>query len=133
MRALHNPTPRLGPGMTLGPDLLAARAQVQREAELRGQGARLVIVEAFVEAEVLRPLAGRSGTLDRDGLQRPPHQLMIVAVGPVDGCSERDAAPVGQQRALDPALAAVRLVGAGFSARRAGPCPSPRPAPARSS
>src|SRR5215210_7674535 len=106
---------------------------MQGEAELLGQGTRLVVVEAFVEAEVLRAAARRPGALDRDGLQRLPHQLMVVAVGPVDGRPERDAAAVGQQRTLDPALAAVGGVGAGFSPRRAGPCPSPRPAPATSS
>src|ERR671917_468218 len=80
VRPLHHPAPRLGSGVTLGPDLLAARAQVQGEAELRGQGARLVIVEAFVEAEMLWPLAGGAGGLDRDGLPRLPHQLVVVAV-----------------------------------------------------
>ena len=39
--------------MTFGMGLLAAGAQMQGEAELLGQGARLVIVEALVEAEVL--------------------------------------------------------------------------------
>ena len=47
MRALHHPAPRLGPGVTLGANLLAARAQVQGEAELLGQNARLVVVEAL--------------------------------------------------------------------------------------
>src|ERR671932_1731209 len=75
VRALHHPAPRLGPGMTLGPDLLATRAQVQGEAELLGQGARLVIVEALVEAEVLRPLPRRSWAPDRDGLEGGAHQL----------------------------------------------------------
>src|SRR5512132_841616 len=64
MGALHYPAPRLGSGMTLGPDLLATRAQVQGEAERRGQGARLVIVEALIQAEVLRPTTGRFGPLD---------------------------------------------------------------------
>ena len=39
--ALHDPTVRLGSGVPLGPDLLATRAQVQGEAELLGQSARL--------------------------------------------------------------------------------------------
>ncbi len=45
---------------------------------------------------------------------------------------DRDAAAVGLHRALDPALAPVRWVRAGFSPRPAAPCPSPRPAPAAS-
>src|ERR671912_990240 len=132
MRALHHPSPRPGSGAALGPDLLAARAQVQGEAELPGEGARLVVVEALVEAEVLRAAARRPGPPDRDGLEGGAHQLVVVAVGPVDGRPEGDAAAVGQHRALHPALAAIRRIGPGFSPRRAGPCPSPRPAPATS-
>src|ERR687893_2069938 len=133
MRALHHPAPGLGPGVTLGADLLATPAQVQGEAELRGEGARLVVVEALIQAEVLGPTVRRLGPLDRDSLERGAHQLVVVAVGPVDRRPERHAAAVGQHRALHPALAPVRRVRAGFSPRRAGPCPSPRPAPATSS
>src|ERR687894_805885 len=133
MRTLHHPAPGLGPGVTLGADLLAARAQVQGEAELLGERARFVVVETLVQAEVLGPTACRFGPLDRDGLQRPPHQLVVVAVGPVDRRPEGHAAAVGQHQALHPALAAVRRVAAGFSPHPAGPCPSPRPAPTRSS
>ena len=82
---------------------------------------------------MLRVAARRPGPPDRNGLERRAHQLVVVAVGPVDHRPEGHAAAVGQQRALDPALAAVGRVGPGFSPRRAGPCPSPRPAPARSS
>src|SRR5918998_3583093 len=132
VRALHHPTPRPGSGATFGPDLLATRAQMQGEAERLGQGTRLVVVEALVEAEVLRAAARRPGPPDRDGFEGGAHRLVVVAVGPVDRGPEGDAAAVGQHRALPPALAAVRRVGAGFSPRRAGPCPSPRPAPATS-
>src|SRR5215212_3432373 len=130
MGAFHDPAPRPRSGAALGAGFLAAGAQVQGEAELLGQGARLVVVEALVEAEVLRAAARRPGPPDRDGLKGGAHQLMVVAVGPVDHRPEGDAAAVGQHRALDPALAPVRRVGAGFPPRRAGPCPSPRPAPA---
>src|SRR6476646_3083281 len=133
MGALHHPAPRLGTGVTLGPGFLAPAAQVQREAEFRGQGTRLLIVEALIETEVLRLPAGRLWTPERDGFERLAHQLVIVAVGPVDHRPKGHAAAVGQQRALDPALAAVGRVGAGFSPRRAAPCPSLRPMPATSS
>src|SRR5215213_1766083 len=132
VRALHHPAPRLGPSATLGPDLLATRAQVRGEAELRGEGARLVVVEPLVEAEVLGTAARRPGPSDRDGLKGGAHQLVVVAVGPVDGRPERHAAAVGQHRALHPALAAVGRVAAGFSPRRAAPCPSRRPGPTKS-
>jgi hypothetical protein len=44
----------------------AAAADVRSEAELLGEFAYLVVVVAAVEAEPLRPLAGRLGSLDRD-------------------------------------------------------------------
>src|SRR5215210_7173807 len=133
VRALHHPAPGFGSRAALGADLLAAGAQVQGEAELLGQGARLVVVEALVEAEVLRAATRRPGASDRDRAEGSAHQLVVIAVRPVDRRPERDAAAVGEQRTLDPALAPVGGVGAGFSPRRAGPCPSPRPAPATSS
>jgi hypothetical protein len=82
---------------------------------------------------MLRPPPSRFGSLDREGLERLPHQLVIVAVGPVDGGPERDAAAVGQHQALHPALAAVGGVAAGFFPHPAAPCPSPRPRPAKPS
>src|SRR5919199_759467 len=106
---------------------------MQGEAELVGQGTRLVIVDPFVEAEMLGLMAGRLGAPHRDGGEGLTHQLMVVAVGPVDHRPERDAAGIGQQRTLDPALAPIRGIAAGFSPHPAALCPSPRPAPARSS
>ncbi len=101
VRAFHHPAPRPGPGAALGPGLLAARAQVQGEAELLGEGARLVVVEALVEAEMLRAAARRLGPCDRHRLDGMAHQLVVIAVRPVDHRPERDAAPVGEQRSLD--------------------------------
>ena len=133
MRALHHSAPGLGPGVTLGSDLLATRAQVQGEAEFLSQGARFVVVEALVQTEVLRSLPCWPGPLDGDSLKCRPHQLMVVAIGSIDGCPKRHAAAVGQHHALHPAFAAVRRVAAGFSPHPARPCPSLRPAPTRSS
>src|SRR3954467_6774961 len=56
---LHHPTPGFDLSLALGHDLLAAGAQVQGEAELFGQGARLVVVVALVQAEVLRLIRWR--------------------------------------------------------------------------
>src|SRR6476659_5995722 len=131
--ALHDPAPCPGTGVMLGPGFLASAAQVQREAEFFGQGARLVVVEAFIETEVLRPPAGRLWAPDRDGFEGLAHQLVVVAVGPVDYRPEGYAAGVCQQRALDPAFAAVGRIAAGFFPHPAVLCPSPRPAPATSS
>src|SRR3954454_5369478 len=133
VRALDDPAPRFGTGVTLRPSFLTPAAQVKREAEFRGQEARLLVVEALIETEVLRPPAGRLWAPDRDGFERLAHQLVVGAVGPVDDHPEGDAASVGQQRALDPALAPVGRIAAGFFPHPAAPCPSPRPAPAMSS
>src|SRR6476660_739126 len=132
MGALPHPAPRLGTGVTLGPGFLAPAAQVQREAEFRGQGTRLLVVEALIETEVLRLPAGRLWAPDRDGFERLTHELVVVAVGPVDHRPKGHAAAVGQQRALDPVLAAVGRIAAGFFPHPAAPCPSLRPAPAMS-
>jgi hypothetical protein len=115
MRPLDHPAPCLGTGVTLGPDFLAPAAQVHDEAELFRQGTGLVVVEALVAAVMLGPVPGWPGPLDGDGLKRLVHQFVVVAVGPVDHGCQRDAASVGQQRAFDPALAAIDWIAAGSS------------------
>src|SRR3954454_4715282 len=103
MCALDDPAPRFGLNVTLGPSFLTSAAQMQRDAELLGQGARLVIIEPLVETEMLRAIQARLGAWYRDGFEGLAHQLVIVAVGAVDDHPERDAAPICQQRALGPA------------------------------
>src|SRR3954470_19070090 len=112
--SLDYPAARFGAGMTFGMGFLATGAQMQGEAEGRGQGTRFIIVEALVEAEVLWPAAGRLGPLDRDCLDSLAHQLMVVAVGPVDHRPEGDTAAIGEDRALDPTLALIRRIWASF-------------------
>ncbi len=68
---------------------------------------------------------------DRNGLEGRPQQLVVVAIGAVDGRPERGAATVGQHQALHPRLprsAGLRPV----FPHPAAPRPSPRPVPARS-
>src|ERR671921_2887571 len=131
MCALHHPAPCFGAGMALGPRLLAPTAQMQGEPELLSHSAWLVIVEALVEAQMLRATVGWCGPSHGNGLQRRAHQLMVVAIGSVDHSSQWDAAAVGQQRAFDPALASVSGIAPGFFPHPAAPCRSPRPGPAR--
>jgi hypothetical protein len=57
---------------------------VQREAELGGQLAHLIVVIALIEAEALRMRLGRRRSRDDDAFQRGPRQLVIVAVGARD-------------------------------------------------
>src|SRR3954467_13764122 len=131
--ALHNPAPRLATGVTLGPGFLASAAQVKREAKFRGQDARLLVVEALIETEVLRLPAGRLWAPDRDGFGRLAHLLVVVAGGAIRHRPKGHATAVGEQRALDPTLAAVGRIAAGFFPHPTAPCPSLRPAPAMSS
>ena len=95
--ALHHPAPRFRPGVTFGPGFLAAGAQMQGEAELPGQGARLVIVEPLVETEMLGLAARRLGPPEGNGGEGLAHQLVVIAVGAADHRPERDPAAVGQQ------------------------------------
>jgi hypothetical protein len=121
--AFDDPAPRFGPGMRLGPGFLATAAQMQGEAKLCGEGTRRVIVKPLVETEMLGLTACRSGPSHRDGLQGLAHQLMVVAIGAADHHPERETAAVGQQRAFDPALTAIRGIAAGFPPHPAAPCP----------
>lgn len=115
MSAFDDPPPRLDPTVALGFDLLATAAQVEDEAALLGQAPRGGVVVALVEAQMLgRPL-GRFGPGDGPGVQGLAHQEVVVDVGARDDDTDRHAAPVSEDRALDPTLAAVGGIGAGFS------------------
>jgi hypothetical protein len=73
--------PAAGPEASLALDLLrlvAAAADVRGEGELRGEFVDLGKVVAAVEAQSLRPLACRLGTLDRDRLDRGAAELEVV-------------------------------------------------------
>ena len=81
------------------------------EAELDRELAHLVVVVALVQAEVLRALLGRLGTLDRDRLERLAAQLEVVAVGALVGDPERDPFALGEEAPFRPLFA--RSVGFG--------------------
>lgn len=104
--ALHDPAAGAVVGLAsdcLG--LLAARADVSREAELLDQLAHDRVVVALVETERLRSTPGWLGPRDRDRRDRRREQFLIVAVGAVVGYAERDTAGVGEERTLRPFLA----------------------------
>src|SRR4051794_2067897 len=103
------------------------------EAELLGKAPRLSVVEALVETDMVRRLWVRPRPMHRNCLKRLPHERVIVSVGTVDDHAERNAAGVGQHGALDPALAAVGWIAAGFFPRPTEPSPSPHRVPAKSS
>jgi hypothetical protein len=84
---------------------LAAGADVGGEAELGRELAYLVVVVAGVEAEVLRPLRARLGTVDRDRFECLPGQLEVDLVGGRRGDRERDALALGEEALLRPFFA----------------------------
>ena len=85
--------------------LVAAAADVGREAELVDEVAYLVIVVAAVEAQPLRPLPRRLGALDRDRLERGAAELEVVQVRARRRDPERDALTLGEERSFRPFLA----------------------------
>ena len=58
--------------------LFATAPDVGAESELGGKLADLVVVVGGIEAQPLRPLAGRPRSYDRDRLDRLPGELVVV-------------------------------------------------------
>ena len=132
--ALHHPTPGFESGLpfdSLG--LFAPAPDVGREAELFQGPAHLIKVVTLVQAQTLRMLRSRRRSLHREAVHRGPHQLHVVAVGPIHRQPHRNAPGLGQQAALDPGLAPVGRVGTGFSPRPRGTWSWPRSYSANSS
>ena len=85
--------------------LLAAAADMRCEAELVGELVDLGIVVAAVEAEPLRRLRCRCGSLDRDRFDRGASELEVVQVRARWRDPDRDALTLGEERTLRPFLA----------------------------
>ena len=100
--------------------ILTAGAQMQGEVELFGQGAWFAIVIAVVEAQMLLASPGWLWPFNGDGIKGLAHQLVVVAVGAVDGHRERHPAAVGQLRALHPAFSSVCRIRAGLFPTKRG-------------
>src|SRR5271170_6519223 len=86
-------------------DLLAACADVRRELVVADQLADFGVVIGLVQADALRLLGRRLRALDRDRVQRPLQQLVVVAVRAVVIEPDRDPRSLGEDRALRPPLA----------------------------
>ena len=84
---------------------LTTAADMGGEAELFEQLMYLVVVVAAVEAEPLRLLRCRLGTLDRDRLERGARQLEVVAVRTGREDPDRDALAVAEEAPFRPFLA----------------------------
>lgn len=73
---------------------------------------------AFVEAQMLRLVRSRLGSLDRDRIQRRGRQLLVRHIGAVHGDRQRHAATVDQRRTFDVELAPIRRVFPGSPPQR---------------
>lgn len=99
--AASPPARRLG----LESDLLAAGADVGREAVLGGERVDRRRVVGAVEAEALGPLRRRLWALDRDRLDRRREQFQVVALRALVRDPDRDSRSLGEERALRPFFA----------------------------
>jgi hypothetical protein len=134
MRPFHHPAPRLVPRLPLPClRLFATRAHMGREGELRHQLPDVVVVIALVQTQTLLLAGFGQVAMDRDAAQRRLDQLLVVAVGPVDGQADREAVGLDQQAALGPEFAPVGGVFARLFPPRAEPWSWPRPAPTSAS
>ncbi len=86
-------------------DLFAAAADVVGESVLADQFARVGVVVGAVEADALRLLRGRLGTLDRNRVERALQQLVVVTVGTLVLEPDRDSLAFAEDRPLRPFLA----------------------------
>src|SRR5512143_412683 len=69
----------------------ATRTNVSREAKLLQDGANLIVVIAFVQAQALRLFCRGFRPLDQNALESCPHQFHIVAVRPRDPHTDWDS------------------------------------------
>ena len=144
VRAFHHPASRFEPSLPFdGLSLFAPTADVGGEAELVQGTAHLGEVVALVQAQPLGMRWAGRWPIHWPAVHRGPHQLHIVAVGPVHCQSNRNALGFRQQAAFDAPLTPIRGVlirgvlirgvGAGFFPRPRGTWSWPRPYSANSS
>ncbi len=113
--ALNDPPPRLLPRLPCQVfGLLTAPTNVGGKAEFLHNGADLVIGVPFVQTYALWLAVGRVGSCDHDTFDCGTHELHIVAVCAINHHADRDALPLGQQRAFDAVFAAVGRIGSGL-------------------
>ena len=92
-------------GADLVGDLLAAGADVRRESVLGDEVADLGVVVGLVETETLGCFGSRLGPLDRDRVECPLQEQVVVAVGAFVVEADRDSRAFAEDRTLRPFLA----------------------------
>jgi len=128
MSALAHPSARLFSSASLQLlDLFAPRTDVSSEVEFIRQVSDLVIVVAFVEAEILGSFGRRFGSAHWDAFERVPRHFEVVPVGPIDGKANWNTTRFNQDASLGPELGPVGGIGAGFFPLPREPWSSLRP------
>ena len=110
VRALDNPAARLA-GLT-APLLLAASAKVQADPAAGDFARGVVVVVAFVEAEVSWS-TGTTRRAQRHRVERLPGEPFIVDVGAGQRDGDGNAAPVGEHVPLRAKLSTICRIGSG--------------------
>ena len=114
--AFHHPAAGFEAGFLFdGLRLFSPAPDVGCEAKLLQGSTNLIKVLALIQAHTPGTLRTRDRARHGETIRRSPHQLHVMAVGPLHRQPHRDALGFGQQTAFDPALTPVRGVGAGFS------------------
>ncbi len=128
MSALAHPSARLFSSALLQLlALFAPRTNVSSEVELMRQVSDLVIVVAFVEAEILWGFGRWFGSANWSAFERLPRHFEVVPVGAIDGEANWNATRFHQNASLGSQLGPVGRIGAGFFPRPAEPWSSLRP------
>ena len=130
---LDHPVARSPVGVVLlEVDLLTASADVWCEFALCEQVADDGEVVGLVQTEALGIVLARVGALDRDRVERPLQQEVVVAVGTVVVEPDRDSGSIREERALRPPWLCLWDWDRSWN-RRAVPSSSLRRPPARTS
>jgi hypothetical protein len=128
MHPFHHPPPRFAACLAFeGLHLFAPAADISGKAKLAYGLPHVLVVIALIQTQALRVLGGWRGMSHRKAVDRHPHQLHVLAIGPRDCQSNGDAGRLCQHATCDACLAAIGGVGAGVFPRPAGPWSVPHP------
>src|SRR5947209_5706643 len=82
---------------------------------------------SFVQTEMLFLSSGGARSVNGNGIERFSQQFLIMHIRAIHGGSQRNAASIDEDRALDAQLGAIGRVFPGFFPLPAAPWSSPRP------
>src|SRR5262245_1618295 len=128
MGPLDHPPPRSIPrlaGQRLG--LFPPRPHMRRETKLLDQLPRILVVIALIQTQPLWLLGRGLWPLDRNAPERGLDELLVVAVGALDGQAHGKAVGFDQQAALGAQFAAIGGIFSRLFPPQAGPWSWPHP------